>query len=137
MASRAKTKLDDIRSIKSQIAMLRKLMKGGQLKRILKCPFCKCPRVKPLHRRRGMPNWYYRCMAKKCHKSFSPVHNSKVFRCERGGVALKERVAILWCAVWRVPQALVHAMIKGVGKDVVDAVYNDWRAVLAEFSWLY
>ena len=57
VASRAKTKLDDIRSIKSQIAMLRKLMKGGQLKRILKCPFCKCPRLKPLHRRRGMPNW--------------------------------------------------------------------------------
>ena len=46
---------------------------------------------------------------------------------------MQERAAILWCAVWRVPQALVPAMIRGVGREVVKNVYNDWRAALAEF----
>lgn len=131
IAARSKVKLEDIMKLKSQIGVIRLLLRGKHLRTPVKCPHCPAGKLTPLSKRGEA--WVWRCRWKKCQKWIPASHGSKVIRGGRGGVGLQQKAGILFCAVWRVPQAYVPALIRGVTKHSVGTVYADWRGALAKF----
>ena len=131
VAAKSKVKLEDILAWKHGINVVRKQVKSKLVTAPKHCPFCSGTKITSLSAAvRGL-GW--RCKTKGCKKRILVSHVSKVFHGGRGGVNLRLQVAILWCAVWRVQQWLVPAIVRGANRNAVDTMCNAWRETLSKF----
>lgn len=120
----------------SEVQLKAMLFKGGYVQnytRNLKQRRCvTCKEGKYMEDGAGGDLPRYRCMSRTCRQRLPMSKQAPAFTVA-SKKSLRQQTAMLYCAVWDIPQALVPAIVKDVSHNSVELAYKSWRCCLQRY----